>query len=142
MPPLALLIGLAVAIDGDTLRIDGQRIRLHGIDAPESRQECRIEQRPYPCGREATAYLAALIAGGTVSCTERDRDRHRRVVAVCTVDGRDIAAVLVEAGQAVAFTRYSNDYLPHQERAQAARAGLWRGEFAMPWDWRATVSPR
>jgi endonuclease YncB( thermonuclease family) len=140
MPPLAV-VGLAVVIDGDTLQLHGQRIRLWGIDAPESRQWCEHEGATYPCGSEATAYLAALVAHKVTQCTERTRDRWQRVVAICTVDGVDLGAVMVEAGHAVAFVRYSRDYLPQQQRAQANRAGLWGGTFAMPWEWRVQHEP-
>src|SRR5262245_33896801 len=94
------------------------------------------EAIPYPCGGEAAAYLAGLIAREPVTCTERARDRLRRIVAVCTVEGRDIGAVMVEAGQAVAYRQYSLDYVTHEERARQAHAGMWSGSFQLPHEWR------
>ena len=123
-------------IDGDTIDIAGSRIRLHGIDAPESRQVCRIGSRHWDCGREATAALRGLIAGRPVSCTTRDRDRYGRDIAVCTISGADINAWMVANGWALAYRRYSRDYVLHERWAREGRLGIWRGEFVKPWDWR------
>ena len=82
--PASALMGPASVIDGDTINIRGQRIRLHGIDAPESAQSCRDGQgRDYRCGQKATSALAEKIGKQTVSCEQRDIDRYKRVVAVC-----------------------------------------------------------
>ncbi len=56
-PALAAVTGIASVIDGDTLEIHGQRIRLHGIDAPESRQLCFIDGKPWQCGKDAANAL-------------------------------------------------------------------------------------
>ncbi len=56
------IIGTASVIDGDTLEVHGQRVRLHGIDAPESRQLCRLDGKPWQCGKDATIALADKIA--------------------------------------------------------------------------------
>jgi endonuclease YncB( thermonuclease family) len=112
-------------------------VRLHGIDGPELTQQCEAAGRSYPCGHDAAKHLAHLVRGKSAACSERARDRYDRTIAVCTVDGRDLAAAMVDAGHAVAFVRYSQEYVPHEKRAQAARVGLWRGTFAMPWEWRA-----
>ncbi len=60
-PALADVAGPARVIDGDTLGIQGQRIRLHGIDAPESRQLCRLNGKPWQCGKDAANALAAAL---------------------------------------------------------------------------------
>ena len=92
LSPLALadITGKARVIDGDTLEIDGKRIRLHGIDAPESRQLCRRGGERWRCGKDATSAMKAFLGSRPVSCKELDRDRYRRVVAKCAVDGVDI----------------------------------------------------
>lgn len=132
-----LIIGVASVIDGDTIEIHGERIRLFGIDAPESRQECR---RPdgslWRCGQQAALALQDHIGRRPIKCEQRDIDRYHRIVAQCRLAGEDINGWLVATGWAVAFTRYSRDYVQQEEEARAERRGIWSGDFAMPWDWR------
>ena len=130
------LSGSARVIDGDTLEVRGTRIRLHGIDAPESAQGCRAGGRRWPCGREATRALAGRIGGRTVACEERDRDRYGRIVAVCRVGGDDVNAWMVAAGWAFAYRRYSRSYVAAETAAKGARRGVWRGDVVAPWEWR------
>ena len=130
------LSGLARVVDSDTLDVDRVRVRLHGIDAPESAQRCRASGRLWPCGQEATRALARRIGGRPVACEERDRDRYGRVVAVCTVAGLDLNRWMVAEGWAFAYRRYSRTYVAAESRARAARRGIWRGEAVAPWDWR------
>lgn len=131
------IAGPARVIDADTLDIDGTRIRLHGIDAPEGNQVCRnADGWEYACGDHATAEMVRMIEGRDVVCGERDIDRYGRVVAVCQIEGTDINAALVSAGWALAYRRYSEDYVAEEEHARAQGAGLWAGEFDPPWDWR------
>lgn len=132
-----LIIGVASIIDGDTVEIHGERIRLFGIDAPESRQECRHPDGSlWRCGQQAALALQDHIGRRTVTCEQRDVDRYHRIVAQCRVAGEDINGWLVATGWAVAFTRYSRDYVEQEQRARTARRGIWSGNFVMPWDWR------
>ena len=130
------LSDLARVVDGDTLDVAGVRVRLHGIDAPESAQRCRTSGRYWPCGRQAARALAARIGGRPVACEERDRDVYGRVVAVCTVAGLDLNEWMVAKGWAFAYRRYSGDYVGAESRARAARLGIWRGAVVAPWEWR------
>lgn len=130
------LAGRASVIDGDTLEVQGQRVRLHGIDAPESGQTCkRPSGEVWRCGQRAAFALADRIGSQAVTCSARDRDRYGRIVAVCGAGG-DLNAFMVRNGWAVAYRRYSSDYLAAEREAQAAGAGIWSSQFVMPWDWR------
>lgn len=145
--PVALVIGSAAAaerlsgvasvIDGDTLEIHGVRVRLHGVDAPESAQNCFDRAgKPWRCGQRAALALADRIGRRPVVCTRTDTDRHGRMVARCAVGGENLNAWLVAEGWAVAYRRYPNDYVSAESTAEAAGKGLWSGRFVMPWDWR------
>lgn len=133
-----LLAGRASVIDGDTIEIHGTRIRLEGIDAPESRQTCVAKETSevVRCGQKAAFFLADLLAEHAVICTEAGKDRYGRPLAHCEVEGQDVGAAMVSAGWALAFVRYSREYLPQQEKARTASAGMWAMEFVAPWDWR------
>lgn len=131
--------GAAVAVrvvDGDTLAVEGQRIRLFGIDAPERDQMCEAAGRSYACGRAAGEALARLIGDARLSCVERDRDPYGRSVATCTAAGRDLNRAMVAEGWAVAYTRYSRDYVRDEAEARRARRGLWQGRFEIPEQYR------
>jgi endonuclease YncB( thermonuclease family) len=135
-PATAEISGPAKIVDGNTLKIRNARIRLHGIDAPESAQVCKAEGKSYRCGASATLALARRIAGKPVSCDERDKDRYGRIVAVCHAGGEDLNGWLVSEGLALAYRHYSTDYVDQEQAAREAKRGLWRGEFVKPWQWR------
>ena len=135
-PALADIPGLAIVTDGDSIKIDGQRIRIHGIDAPEAKQLCRRQGEPWQCGKSATEALKSRIAARPVSCEELDRDRYKRIVARCLVDGEDLGEWMVLNGWAVAYVRYSYEYTRAEHFAKTDRRGIWVGEFEMPWAWR------
>ena len=124
------ITGPARVIDGDTLDIAGQRIRLHGIDAPESRQTCQIKGVPWACGVAAWGELVQLMAGKDVRCKARDVDRYGRAVAVCTTDGLDINAAMVAQGWALAYRQFSDDYVVQEGEAQKDGLGMWQGTAA------------
>ena len=135
-PALADVAGVASVIDGDTLEVQGQRIRLHGIDAPESRQLCRLDGKPWQCGKDAANALADKIARRPVTCEDLGRDRYKRIVARCSVAGEDLGAWMVANGLALAFRRYSLGYVDEEAGARTARRGIWASEFVKPWEWR------
>jgi endonuclease YncB( thermonuclease family) len=132
----AEIIGPARIVDGDTLVVRNVKIRLHGIDAPERKQFCQTSAGDYPCGQSATRALDKLIGSSVVRCVEQDRDRYGRVVAVCHAGPTNLNAALVRQGWALAYRRYSKDFVGGEADAKNNKRGLWAGRFKAPWDWR------
>ncbi len=128
------LAGYPTVVDGDTLRLNGERIRIIGMDAPEMNQTCTdASGRPWACGRVATQQLSALIAGGRVECTAKGRDRYGRTLASCSAGSvSDLGGAMVRAGYAVRY----GDYLLAEVEARLRQRGLWAGDFERPQDWR------
>jgi endonuclease YncB( thermonuclease family) len=135
-----ILSGPATVIDGDTLDLTGQRVRLLGIDAPEAAQTCTRGAGSgvaWPCGAEASALLRELLAGRTVSCTQQGTDVYGRALAHCSAGRIDLGASLVSAGLAVVLDNGKDIYGEREAVAQAQAAGLWSGPFQTPSDYRA-----
>lgn len=132
-------IGVAKVVDGDTLEILGERIRFHGVDAPEGQQTCEADGRSWPCGREAASALEGRIGAGKVICESQGTDQYDRSLAVCYLDDLDLNGWMVSEGWALAYRRYSTAYVPQEDAARAAGTGMWRGEFVPPWEWRKDV---
>ena len=130
------LSGPARVVDGDTLVIADERMRLAGIDAPETKQNCSRDARPWACGRAATQAMRRLVGRNHVRCEVSGRDRYGRAIATCVAGGRDLQEELVRQGLALAYRRYSTRYVPAEDAARAARAGIWAGSFVEPWRWR------
>jgi endonuclease YncB( thermonuclease family) len=125
-------------IDGDTLEVEGQRMRLFGIDAFELGQTCLdAAGQPWHCGAAAKAGLAELVQGQAIACTVIDDTREDGYIARCTVrDDVDLGAYMVRAGLALADPEASQDYVDEEAAAKAAAAGAWSGTFNPPWEWR------
>lgn len=134
VPAARVLIGPLV-LDGDTFKVGGRSIRLEGIDAPELRQTCADG---WKAGEEARRALAAIVAGRTPTCERVTTDVYGRTVAFCSVDGRDIGAMLVRSGMAFAYTTYSSRYVPDERRARAERLGIHARRCGDPAAWRAS----
>lgn len=131
------LTGPARVIDGDTITVEGTRVRLRGIDAPEIGQQCMGgDGIAHPCGRLAASYLETLIGGDSVECSGHDTDRYGRFLGVChetgNRQGASLNAAMVENGWAIAY----GDHGRLEREAQAERRGLWAWEFDRPADWR------
>ncbi|MCY4153555.1 MAG: thermonuclease family protein [Aestuariivita sp.] len=134
------LEGIARVIDGDTLELNGAVIRLHGIDAPEADQTCGDRKgAPYRCGRVATQALIEWIGDQPIRCGTRNRDQYGRWIAVCTLADMDLNARLVRNGHALAYRRFSRDYVAAEDEAREQNQGMWAGTFTPPWDWRRGV---
>lgn len=127
-------IGLADqrVVDGDTLVIAGERLRLAAIDAPELKQTCGdAEGRAWACGLWAKERLAALLTG-PADCRGDRQDRYGRRVVRCSVAGQDLGAAMVREGAARAYLRYGDDYAPLEAAARAEGRGIWAGRFTDP----------
>lgn len=125
-------------IDGDSLSVGGQAVRLHGIDAPEHDQTCRTEQGlTFACGTTATAAMAQLVTRGPVVCRGEAWDRYDRLVAKCHAGGFDLGAEMVAGGYATAYVRYSRDYEALEQQARAEMRGIWAGAVQSPAAFRA-----
>jgi len=129
--------GSAVVTDGDTIKISNNKIRLHGIDAPEKRQNCTKNEKKYNCGVVATEALSKKIGKNIVKClTQKKKDRYNRFIGVCFVDQQNLNKWMVSNGYAIAYRRYSKDYILDENFAKTNKLGLWSGTFLKPEKWR------
>lgn len=133
LPSLAAeLSGRARAVDGDTLEVAGQKVRLFGIDAPELDQKCERNGRIWACGDAAREALAAIVGRKRLVCEVRDIDRYGRNVATCLAGDEDVAALMVRQGMALAYRRYSGRYVNAEAAARADGIGLWTSTHIQP----------
>lgn len=130
------LEGPAIAVDGDTLAMSGQRLRLFGIDAPESMQTCDRGGVAWSCGEGAKRLLAQMIEGRAVNCTARDRDHDGRIVATCHAGNSDLAAVMVREGLAITLPQFTSEYASLEARAKQFKLALWGSRFQTPGQFR------
>ena len=123
-------------VDGDTIHINKIKYRLHGIDAPEIKQLCKIKEKKYKCGIKSKEFLVSLIGSKLVKCNYKDKDRYKRIVAECFVGRTNLNKELVRNGWALAYKDYSKDYVTDEEYAQENNLGMWKGTFIHPKKWR------
>lgn len=137
-----IIEGLPSITDGDTIRIGDDRIRLNGMDAPEMKQTCTINNTQYRCGVKSKAYLVSIINKQPVYCLSSGKDRYKRFIATCAISeaehqkGNTFGRQMVRAGWALAYRRYSKDYVGVEALAAKEGVGLWAGKFDIPWEWR------
>lgn len=128
-------------VDADTIYLNGDKIRLEGVDAPETDQTClNAESQAFKCGLEARRALEARFGNRSWTCRPSGKDRYGRTLAACSVEGQDVGRWLVREGWALAFRRYSTAYSADETVARDGRRGLWNGSFIAPWDWRQRSS--
>lgn len=132
--------GRATTVDGDTIEIHGTRVRLNGIDAPESTQLCQSRNgKPYRCGAASAKALDALLKSSSPTlCRFVTWDQYQRYVGDCYLNnGVSVQEWMVANGHALDWPRYSNGiFAGHQEQARRKKLGVWQGSFNLPWDWR------
>lgn len=129
------ITGRASVIDGDTIEINGVRIRFEGIDAPESRQVCEnAAGKAYRCGQASAKALNAFLSKSRPTTCTATGTSYNRVVGYCArADGADVSTWMVRNGYAIDWPKYSGGrYASEQAEAQAARVGIWAGAFEEP----------
>ena len=128
--------GKARIIDGDTIRIEKNKIRLYGIDAPEINQTCTINKIIWGCGIKSSQALISMISEKDVQCEIMDIDRYKRFVAKCFVKNINLNQYMVQNGWALAYRYYSDDFINDEEIAEKNKAGIWQGKFQDPYLFR------
>lgn len=133
------ITGPATVIEGDLFEINGRRIRLYGIDAPEADQICLSKKgEKYPCGDHAMRHVTVMVGRMPLTCKGETEDEHGNLIAVCQMRFLDINEYIVIEGWALAYREHGEEYVRAETAARARRSGLWRGStFVMPWEWRA-----
>jgi len=137
-----VLFGPAQVSDGDTMTIQGRRVRLFGIDAPELEQVCVRGGESWACGQEARQQLSELVASGRVECSGNETDQYGRLLAVCWASGFELNRTLVAQGWAIAYRTYSSAYVADEIRAKQAHKGIWSATFDFPENYRRAQSAR
>ena len=145
-----IIIGKAKVTDGDTIKINDQKIRLFGIDAPETKQSCKEVylsflifnfKRDYKCGEKSTNALKKKIQGKNIKClVQNNKDRYRRNIGICYLKKQDINSWLVKNGYAIAYRRYSKKYINDEQYAEDSKLGIWQGTFMKPEKWRRIMN--
>jgi len=130
------IIGHAKIIDGDTIHIKNNKIRLHGIDSPEAKQTCKIDSQNWFCGKQSTEELKKIINNQSVECTVNDIDIYNRYVAICLVNDINLNQWMVKNGWAIAYRYYSTDYIIEEKYARDNKLGIWKSEFLKPYQYR------
>ena len=144
----AEIYGTPKIIDGDTVHINNKKIRLEGIDAPEIKQQCKKPflkisifigyqfSKSYSCGVISKKKLIDKIENSKIRCISSSKDRYKRYLATCYKENINLNKWMVRNGHAVAYKRYSKDYVRDEEYAKENKLGLWEGSFIIPEKWR------
>ena len=122
--------------DGDTIKINGEKIRFSGIDTPEMKQTCIKNGIINPCGVTAKKILMDKISNNEVICISEGKDQYKRTLAECFVNDESLSSYLVRSGYAFAYRRYSKKFIADEEYAKSNKIGMWSMKFDYPWDWR------
>ena len=123
-------------VDGDTIHLNGEKIRFTGIDTPELKQTCIKEGIENLCGVTAKKILINKIGDNTVECISEGRDQYKRTLAECFVNNESLSSFLVRSGYAFAYRKYSTKFVSDENFARMNKIGIWDMEFNFPWDYR------
>ena len=123
-------------VDGDTIHLNGEKIRFTGIDTPELKQTCLKEGVKDPCGVIAKQILINKIGNNNVECISEGKDQYKRTLAECFVNNESLSSYLVRSGYAFAYRGYSKKFIPDEDYARINKIGMWNMIFDFPWDFR------
>ena len=123
-------------VDGDTIYLNGEKIRFSGIDTPELKQTCINNETVDSCGITAKEILIEKIANNKVECISEGKDQYKRTLAECFVNNESLSSYLVRSGYAFAYRRYSKKFIVDEDYAKEKQAGMWAMKFEYPWDYR------
>ena len=123
-------------VDGDTIVLNGEKIRFSGIDTPELKQTCLQDDQEIGCGMSAKMLLVKKIGNNTPECISEGKDAYKRTLAECFVNGESLSKFLVRSGYAFAYRKYSKKFIDDEEFAKANKLGMWAMTFQYPWDFR------
>ena len=123
-------------IDGDTIVLNGEKIRFTGIDSPELEQTCLKNDKELMCGMMAKMLLIEKIGNNKPECISEGKDVYKRTLAECFVNGESLSSFLVRSGYAFAYRKYSKKFIKDEDFAKANKLGMWAMTFQYPWDFR------
>ena len=123
-------------VDGDTIVLNGEKIRFSGIDTPELKQTCMNGDEKVFCGKTAKMLLIKKIGNETPECISEGKDAYKRTLAECFVNGESLSVFLVRSGYAFAYRKYSDKFIKDEEFAKKNKLGMWSMKFKYPWDFR------
>ena len=123
-------------VDGDTIVLNGEKIRFSGIDTPELKQTCMNGDEKVFCGNTAKMLLIKKIGNETPECISEGKDAYKRMLAECFINGESLSKFLVRSGYAFAYRKYSTKFIKDEEFAKANKLGMWAMTFQYPWDFR------
>ena len=125
-------------VDGDTIVLNGEKIRFSGIDTPELKQTCMNGDEKVFCGKTAKIILVKKIGKQTPECISEGKDAYKRTLAECFINGESLSSFLVRSGYAFAYRKYSDKFIEDEEFAKKNKLGMWSMKFQYPWDFRKT----
>ena len=124
-------------VDGDTIILNGEKIRFSGIDTPELKQTCLNNNEVVDCGKTAKILLVNKIGNETPKCITEGKDQYNRTLAECFVNGESLSKYLVRSGYAFAYRKYSSKFIEDEDFAKSNKNGMWAMKFKYPWDFRS-----
>ena len=141
-----IIKGNAIVVDGDTIKINGKKIRFSGIDAPESyfkgkKQTCIEDNKEVFCGQISKNKLKEKIGSNSLNCKiEKNKDKYKRLIGECFIKKQSLSIFMVRNGYAFDWPRYSKGkFVNDQEYAKINKLGFWNMKFEYPWKWKKKV---